>query len=171
LDRFRYADRRGRQGEHRNVRHGGYRIHHELGANITAYRYREKIIESVKKGVPKAEAARRFRVDRATVKRYCKQLDERGTLEPRKAPGKAPKLDEKARKLLVEDLELRPWATHSQRAEFLLAACGVSVSEATICRTLRRLSRSRKKIHRGTRTRRVLEAPVARGGRSRRRPL
>ena len=59
---------------------------------------REKIVESVKKGVPKAETARRFGVDRATVKRYCKQLDERGTLEPRKAPGKSPKLDEKARR-------------------------------------------------------------------------
>jgi transposase len=106
---------------------------------------RQKIIESVKKGVPKAETARRFGVDRATVKRYCKQLDERGTLEPRKAPGKEPKLDRKARKLLVEDLQQRPWATHSQRAEFLYAACGVSVSEATICRTLKRLSNSRKK--------------------------
>jgi transposase len=106
---------------------------------------REKIIESVKKGVPKAETARRFGVDRATVKRYCKQLDECGTLEPRKAPGKAPKLDEKARKLLIEDLEQRPWATHSQRAEFLFAACGISVSEPTVCRTLQRLSHSRKK--------------------------
>jgi transposase len=106
---------------------------------------REKIVESVKKGVPKAETARRFGVDRATVKRYCKLLDERGTLEPRKAPGKKPKLDEKARKLLLEDLRERPWATHSQRAEFLLAACGVSVSEATVCRTLGRLSHSRKK--------------------------
>jgi transposase len=37
---------------------------------------REKVIESLKKGVPKAETARRFGVDRATVKRYCKQLDE-----------------------------------------------------------------------------------------------
>lgn len=106
---------------------------------------REKIVESVKKGVPKAETARRFGVDRATVKRYCKQLDERGTLEPRKAPGKRPKLDEKARKLLLEDLEQRPWATHAQRAEFLFAVCGVSVSEATICRTLRRISHTRKK--------------------------
>jgi transposase len=89
---------------------------------------REKIVESVKNGVPKAQTARRFGVDRATVKRYCKHLDERGTLEePRKAPGKAPKLDEKARKLLLEDLEWRPWATHSQRAEFLVGACGVSV--------------------------------------------
>jgi transposase len=106
---------------------------------------REKIVESVKKGVPKAETARRFGVDRATVKRYCKQLDERGTLEPRKAPGKKPKLDEKATKLLVEDLEDRPWATHSQRAQFLFAVSGVWVSEATICRAVRRLNSSRKK--------------------------
>jgi transposase len=58
-------------------------------------------VESVKKGVPRAETARRFGVDRATVKRYCEQLDERGALEPRKAPGKQPKLDAKARKLLA----------------------------------------------------------------------
>ena len=110
---------------------------------------REKIVVSVKKGVPKAETARRFGVDRATVKRYCKQLDERGTLEPRKAPGKRPKLDEKAMRLLAEDLEERPWATHFQRAEFLLAISGVSVSEATICRAVRRLNRSRKKDQEG----------------------
>jgi transposase-like protein len=42
---------------------------------------REKIVESVKKGVSKSETARRFGVDRAAVKRYCKQLDERDTLE------------------------------------------------------------------------------------------
>jgi transposase len=106
---------------------------------------REKIVESVKKGVPKAETARRFGVARATVKRYCKHLDERGTLEPRKAPGKKPKLDEKATKLLLEDLQERPWATHSQRTEFLFAVCGVRVSEATVCRAVGRLRRSRKK--------------------------
>jgi transposase len=106
---------------------------------------REKIIESVKKGIPKAETARRFGVDRATVKRYCKLLDESGTLEARKAPGRTPKLDEKAMKLLLEDLEQRPWATHSQRAEFLYALSGVSVSEATVCRAVGRVRRSRKK--------------------------
>ena len=110
---------------------------------------REKIVESVKKGVPKSETARRFGVDRATVKRYCKQFDERGTLEARKAPGKKSKLDEKAIKLLAKDLEERPWATHSQRAQFLFAVSGVSVSEATICRAVRRLNRSRKKDPRG----------------------
>jgi transposase len=106
---------------------------------------REKIVESVKKGVPKSETTRRFGVDRATVKRYCNQLDEHGTLEPRKAPGKKPKLDEKARMLLAKDLEERPRATHSQRAEFLLAVSGVRVSEATLCRAVGRLRRSRKR--------------------------
>jgi transposase len=110
---------------------------------------REKIVESVKKGVPKAETAHRFGVDRATVKRYCKQLDESGTLEPRKPPGKRPKLDEKATKLLANDLEERPWATHSQRAEFLFALSEVSVSEATVCRAVGRLRRSRKKGREG----------------------
>ena len=110
---------------------------------------REKIVESVKKGVPKAETARRFGVDRATVKRYCKLLDERGTLEPGKAPGKVPKLDEKARRLLLEDLQQRPWATHSQRAEFLYAVSGLRVSEATVCRAVRRVRRSRKKDPKG----------------------
>jgi transposase len=106
---------------------------------------RTKIIGSVKKGVSKGETARRFGVDRATVKRYCKRLDELGTLEPDKVPGKRPKLDEKANKLLVEDLRRRPRATHAQRAEFVLAICGVRVSEATICRAIKRLSHSRKK--------------------------
>ena len=106
---------------------------------------RKKIVESVKKGVPKAETARRFGVDRATVKRYCKRLDERGTLEPGKAPGKTPKLDQKAIKLLAQDLEQRPGATHAQRTEFLFAACGVKASEATVCRAVGRLRRSRKK--------------------------
>src|SRR3712207_45998 len=106
---------------------------------------REKIVESVKKGVPKSETARRFGVDRATVKRYCKQPDERGTLRPRKAPGKRSKPDEKAMRLLAKDLQQRPWATHSQRVEFLFALSGVRVSEATVCRAVGRLRRSRKK--------------------------
>jgi hypothetical protein len=47
--------------------------------------------------------------------------------------------------LLEEDIKNRPWATHSQRSEFLYVACGVEVSEATICRAIkRRLGNSRK---------------------------
>jgi transposase len=63
-----------------------------------------------------------------------------------KAPGKRPKLDEKATGLLTEDLQERPWATHSQRAEFLLAVLlGVGVSEATVCRAVRDASTGAEK--------------------------
>jgi transposase len=64
-------------------------------------------------------------------------------------------------KLLEKDLKEKPWATHSQRREFLLAICGVRVSEATVCRALKRLSHSRKKIQSSRRKRRVLEAYLA----------
>ena len=51
---------------------------------------RKKVVESVRRGVSKCETARRFGVNRSTVKRYLKQLDEEGALAPRKAPGSPP---------------------------------------------------------------------------------
>ena len=110
---------------------------------------RKKIVESVRRSVSKSETARRFGVNHSTVVRYLKQLDERGSLAPKKAPGPRPKLDESAIRLLEEDIKARPWATHGQRSEFLYVACGVEISEATVCRTVnRRLGNSRKKIGR-----------------------
>ena len=107
---------------------------------------RTKIVESVKKGVSKSETARRFGVNRSTVGRYLKQLDEEGSLIPKKAPGSRSKLDGSAMRLLEEDIKSRPWATHKQRSEFLFAACSVEVGETTICRTIKkRLAHSRKK--------------------------
>ena len=43
---------------------------------------------------------------------------------PRKAPGKCPKLDQHARRLLDADLEERPAVTLSKRREFLGRVCG-----------------------------------------------
>ncbi len=107
---------------------------------------RIKIIESVKRGVSNSETARRFGVNRSTVGRYLKRLDENGSLARKKAPGSRPKLDRSAMQLLEEDTKSRLWATHKQRSEFLFAACGVEVSETTICRAIKkRLSHSRKK--------------------------
>ncbi len=64
-------------------------------------------MESVRRGVSKSETARRFGVNRSTVKRHLKQLDEEGALAPRKAPGSPPKLDESAIRLLEEDIKAR----------------------------------------------------------------
>ncbi len=107
---------------------------------------RTKIVQSVRRGVSISETARRFGVNRSTVGRYLKRLDEEGSLAPKKAPGSPSKLDESAMRLLEEDIKSRPWVTHKQRSEFLFAACGIEVSEAMICRAIKkRLSLSRKK--------------------------
>ena len=107
---------------------------------------RKKVVDSVRRGVSVSETARRFGVNRSTVGRYLKRLDESGSLAPKKAPGSRSKLDESAMRLLEEDIKIRPWATHKQRSEFLIAACGVEVSETTMCRAIKkRLAHSRKK--------------------------
>ena len=110
---------------------------------------RTKIVQSVRiRGVSISEPARRFGVNRSTVGRYLKRLDEGGLLAPKTASGSHSKLDESAMRLLEQDIKTRPWATHGQRSEFLFGACGVEVSETTICRAIKkRLLHSRKKIN------------------------
>lgn len=106
---------------------------------------RKKIVEALGRGATKTEATRSFGVSRSSVKRYAKLADEGRPLAPKRRPGLKPKLDEGARRLLEEDLERRPAATLRKRSEFLRRACGVSVSESTVSRALRRLGFSRKK--------------------------
>src|SRR5215212_8896419 len=66
-------------------------------------------------------------------------------LEPGKAPGKPPKIDERIQKLLVEDLEERPFVSLKERCEYVEAMSGVSVSRSTMCRAIARIGSTRKK--------------------------
>jgi putative transposase len=101
---------------------------------------RRKIVEAVEeRGMPKAEAARTFGVGLSTVKRYAKMMQERGSLAPKKRPGKRPKIDKNAAHLLEADLKERPEATLRERRERLEQTLGVRVSEATVCRWIKRL--------------------------------
>jgi transposase len=73
---------------------------------------RTKIVGSVRRrGISISETARRFGVNRSTVGRYRKRLDEGGSLAPKKAPGPPSKLDESAMRLLEDDVKARPGAT------------------------------------------------------------
>ena len=100
---------------------------------------RAKILEAVDKGMPKSEAARAFGVSRSSVKRYASARRQGRTLAPKKHPGSKPKLDEKARKLLEADVEARPAITLKERCRFLKEMVGVSVSESTLSRLLRKM--------------------------------
>src|SRR3712207_6504330 len=106
---------------------------------------RKKIVEAKERGMPTAEVAKTFGVGVSTVKRYAKLADEGRSLAPKKRPGSKPKMDEGARRLLEADLEERPAATLSERRAFLRRMAGISVSESTVSRMLRRLGWSRKK--------------------------
>src|SRR5215203_3933712 len=106
---------------------------------------RQKIVDAVRRGVPKAQAARTFGVGISSVKRYAAKAQRGEPLEPGKAPGKHPKMDERLRKLLEEDLKERPFVTLRERCGYVEAMSGVSVSRSTMCRTIARIGKTRKK--------------------------
>jgi transposase len=105
---------------------------------------RKKILEAVDRGMPKSEAARTFGVSRSSVKRYAAARREGRPLTPRKHPGSKPKLDQRARKILEADVEDRPTITLKERCRFLKEMVGVSVSESTLSRLLRKMGFSPK---------------------------
>jgi transposase len=104
-----------------------------------------KIVDAIERGMPRAQAARTFGVGVSTVKRYATKAQRGEPLEPGKAPGKRPKMDEKVSKLLEGDLRERPFVTLRERCEYVEAISGVSVSRSTMCRAIARLVKTRKK--------------------------
>ena len=106
---------------------------------------REKIVEALRRGMGKSQAARTFSVSLSSVKRYAKRAEEGRSLAPKKRPGSKPKIDERARKLLEEDLKERPFITLQQRCEYLRVVAGLEVSRSTMCRAIKRMDSTRKK--------------------------
>jgi transposase len=114
------------------------RVHHRF---MKAYSedLRKKILQAVDRGMPKSEAAKTFGVSRSSVKRYAAARREGRPLAPKKHPGSKPKLDQRARKILEVDVEERPQITLIERCRFLEEIVGVSVSESTLSRLLRKM--------------------------------
>ncbi len=106
---------------------------------------RKKIVEALGRGVGKSEAARTFSVSLSSVKRYARMAEEGRSLVPKKRPGSKPKLDERARKLLEEDVKEHPFLTLQERCEYLWAVAGLDLSRSTLCRELKRMEKTRKK--------------------------
>jgi transposase len=106
---------------------------------------RRRIVSSVGGGMSKAQAARTFCVSLSSVKRYVGKAHRGESLVAKKRSGAAPKLDEKARKLLEKDLRERPFATLRERCEYVEALTGLSVSRSTMCRAIAAIGPTRKK--------------------------
>jgi transposase len=98
------------------------------------------ILEAVDRRMLRSEAAKTFGVSRSSVKRYAAACREEGRpLAPRNHPGSNPKPDESTRELLEADVEERPALTLKDRCRFLEEMVGVSVSESTLSRLLRKM--------------------------------
>jgi transposase len=106
---------------------------------------RKKIVEALRRGMGKSQAARTFSVSLSSVKRYAKTAEEGRSLAPKKRPGSKPKLDELSSRLLAADLEERPFLTLRQRCEYLRTVASVEVSRSTVCRAIKRMDSTRKK--------------------------
>ena len=106
---------------------------------------RERIVSSVEGGMSKAQAARAFSVSLSSVKRYVEKAERGESLVPKKRPGSAPKLDEKAMRILAADLEQRPYLTLQERCDYVEAITGLPVSRSTMCRAIARIGPTRKK--------------------------
>ena len=106
---------------------------------------RRRVVSAVEGGISKARAARTFSVSLSSVKRYVDKAQRGESLAPKKRPGSAPKLDEKARRLLAADLEERPYLTLQERRDYIEAMTGLAVSRSTMCRAIARIGSTRKK--------------------------
>jgi transposase len=106
---------------------------------------RQKIVDALKRGIPKSEAASLFAVSLSSVKRFARMERQGESLAPRKPPGRPPKSNDTIRRLLEADLADRPAATAAQRRRYLEHMTGESMSDSTVRRLVRRLGHSRKK--------------------------
>ena len=106
---------------------------------------RQRIVSTVERGTSKSQAARTFSVSLSSVKRYVNKAQRGESLAPKKSPGSAPKLDEKARKLLDDDLTERPFASLQDRCDYIETVTGLWVSRSTMCRAIARIGSTKKK--------------------------
>ena len=120
-------------------------LRHHGDMNAYSEDLREKIIEALRRGMGKSEAASTFSVSLSSVKRYAKLAEEGCPLAPKKRPGSKPKLDERSSKLLEEDLKERPFITLQQRCEYLRTIASLEVSRSSVCRAIKRMNSTRKK--------------------------
>ena len=107
---------------------------------------RKRIVAGVlEQGLSVVEAARMFQVGSATVERYLRQFRERGELSPRTSPGRPRLLNIAQEAWLKRQLEQDNDLRLKVRCAQLKESSGVVLSEATMCRAIKRLGTTRKK--------------------------
>jgi transposase len=106
---------------------------------------RHRIVAAVQAGDAKSAVARRFCVERSTVRRYLRQWEQTGSLVPRPIPGDTPAIAPAQYPALLAQLTALPDATLAAHCERWEQEQGVRVSLSTMSRAQRRVGWTRKK--------------------------
>ena len=106
---------------------------------------RHRILAAVQAGDGKSAVARRFCVERSTVRRYLRQWERTGSLAPKPIPGAPPAIAPEQYPALLTQLTALPDATLEAHCDRWEAEQGVRVSISTMSRAQRRAGWTRKK--------------------------
>jgi len=106
---------------------------------------RERLLGAIDAGLPQAEAARFLGVGESSIKRWRHRRQATGTLAASPRPGRRRRIGRDAEAALLAQVQAAPDATLAEHCATWAAATGVSVSEATMSRSLRRVGWPLKK--------------------------
>jgi transposase len=106
---------------------------------------RRRIVDAVGAGESKSAVARRFCVERSTVRRYAQQWERTGSLIPKPIPGDTPAIPPPQYPALRAQLAALPDATLAAHCARWEREQGVRVSISTMGRAQRRVGWTRKK--------------------------
>ena len=106
---------------------------------------RERVVRAAEEGRSREEIIHLFGVSRATIKRYVKQQQETGDLEPKPIPGRPAQKGDALRADLWSQLEASRDATLPEHCQIWETTHGQRVSPATMGRAIKSLGWTRKK--------------------------
>ncbi|MGB5972178.1 MAG: IS630 family transposase, partial [Nodosilinea sp.] len=107
---------------------------------------RQKIIETYEnEPISQRQIANRFRVAPSVVTRLLKQYRETGQLAPKPRPGRPRALSPEQEQVVKDLVSATPDINLGELCQALNEQSGVSVSESTMCRVMKRLNLTSKK--------------------------
>jgi transposase len=107
--------------------------------------FRERLVAAIDAGLPRSEAAQRFRVSIRSLERWLARHRRGEPLADRPRSGRPPKLAPEQYPVVCELVAAHPDATLPELARHLAAAIGVQLSPSHLSRVLARLGLSLKK--------------------------
>jgi transposase len=106
---------------------------------------RERVVRSYENGRGQSWIAREFGISLGSVKRYITRYQKTGSVEATQARRQEPTIRDEQLGALQALVDAEPDATIAQYIEQWAAKYGVHVGQATMCRSLQRANRPRKK--------------------------